>query len=50
MKFLEINRYEKSVQPKNHALFWGYFNYEWFTKGHYDVFSKVDGPLGFNKG
>jgi len=32
------------------SLLGGYFDYEWFTKEHYDAFNKIDGSLGVENG
>jgi hypothetical protein len=43
MKFLKLSFHEKHLQPTKHALLWGYFDYEWYTKGHYDIYNKIYG-------
>jgi hypothetical protein len=46
VKLLGINHHEEHLQPTKLGLFWGYFDYAWFTKGNYDFLISIDGYLG----
>ena len=50
LKILKLNRHENHLQHTKYLLLWGPLNYEWFTKGHYKVFSKTNESLGPNNG